>query len=287
MIKLRPLDQLQFAVKPVPARDIGPQGELRWIKISQLRIDPDYQRAILDSGKANIRRMIEGFSWLLFGAIVVAKRGGGHYAIIDGQHRATAAMLHGGIETVPCLVMTGAPKDEARAFSAINGNITRIHTLQSFRAKVAAGDSAALELVAICAHAAVTIAPYPKPDLRPGETMSLGTIHAAIKHYGADALMAALTLLRVADPESGLSAPAIMGSAHTMAKHPPWTRQAATLGEKLAARGGAAKLVPQARQRKATRGGTEWANFAALIESAIMMTERAAAIPLNRLMAGR
>lgn len=65
MTALQPLGKLTFAIKPVPSVDVGQPGELAWLPLSQLYIDPAYQRAILDSGKANIRRMVEGFSWLL------------------------------------------------------------------------------------------------------------------------------------------------------------------------------------------------------------------------------
>jgi hypothetical protein len=204
MSTLQPLPRLTFIPPPVPSADIGDMGELKWLPLSALAIDPAYQRAILDSGKANIRRMIEGFSWLLFGVLVVARRpdsanGGRQFAIIDGQHRATAALLHGAIGEVPCLVLRGGQEAEARAFSAINGNVTRIHVLQSFRASVAAGDGEARRLVMLCGRGGVTIAPYPKAELLPGETLALGTLRTCAKRYGEDVLVAALTLLRAAD----------------------------------------------------------------------------------------
>lgn len=287
MSTLRPLENLKYPVLIKPAADIGTPGELKWIELSRLYVDPTYQRAILDSGKANIRRMIEGFSWLQFGTLTVGVRPEGKFAIIDGQHRATAARLHGGIKSVPCLVLTGGPRDEARAFSSINGNVTRIHALQSFRAKVAAGDAGAVELVQICRKADVTIAPYPKTELNPGETLALGAVRAAIARHGERFLVGALRILRAADPDAGIGAPPIIGTAYALTKKPEWIRDAEKLGRALAARGGAKRLQGEAQKRRLTRGGTEWSNYAALIADAITMAQRAGSIPASRLMAGR
>ena len=285
---LQPLPKLAFVPPPMPSAEIGDMGELRWLPLTALFVDPVYQRAILDSGKANIRRMIEGFSWLLFGTLVVARRGDARFAIIDGQHRATAAALHGGISEVPCLVLRGGIEAEARAFSAINGNVTRIHALQSFRASVAAGEPAARALVALCSASGVTIAPYPKQDLNPGETFALGTLRTSAKRYGTDVLAAALRLLRAADASAGLSAAAIMGAADALHHNPAWAREPARFGPMLTARGGGlAALTERARARRAARGGPEWTNFAAVVTERLGFAERNAGVDLKRLMAGR
>jgi hypothetical protein len=287
MSDLQPLQKLQFAQRPVPASDIGDKGELAWLPLSQLYVDPAYQRAILDSGKANIRRMIEAFSWLQFGTLVVSRRTPSRYAVIDGQHRATAAMLHGGIDKVPCLILKGGREAEARAFAAINGNVTRIHPLQSFRANVAAGDGAAREIVDLCARGGVTIAPYPKMDPDPGETMALGSIRQVRKNYNDAILIAAFKLLRAAEPEAGIGAAAIIGAAKTLSVNPQWARDPKLYGGKLADRGGIAALSTKARARKATHGGPEWSSFHAVLTDAVNLAIRTAGLPLNKMMAGR
>jgi hypothetical protein len=232
--------------------------------------------------------MIEGFSWLLFGTLVVSRRDRDRYAVIDGQHRATAAMMHGRIRDVPCLVLKGGIEAEARAFSAINGNVTRIHALQSFRASVAAGDVASRDLVAICAKAKVAIAPYPKAELDAGETMALGTVRVCLKRYGEKALVASLKLLRASDDGAGLGASSIMGTCDALAKNEAWAKDAERCGAALTARGGGlAAVVERARARKATRGGTEWVNFSAVMSERLAAAQRTSIVPMSRLMAGR
>lgn len=281
------LKPLVFATHPIAAADIGPQGKLEWLPLSSLVIDPAYQREILDTGKSNIRRMIEGFSWALFGVLVVGIRGSDQYAIIDGQHRATAALMHGSISLVPCVVLRGGQADEARAFSSINGNVTRIHALQSFRAKVIAGDPGAVNLVEMCRSAGVTIAPYPKTDLEPGETLALGTIRVSIGRNRMDATLDALRLLRATDPQRGLAAACILAAADVMAKNPEWRTKIATIATQLAGRGGIEAMRARAQARKASRGGTEWSNLSAVLSDTIRMSIAAPLAQRERMMAGR
>ena len=70
---------------------------------------------------------------------------GGKFAIIDGQHRATAAALIG-IETVPAQVIVADRIEQASAFKSINGQVTRVNKLALHHAAVAAGDAEAREL---------------------------------------------------------------------------------------------------------------------------------------------
>jgi len=108
---------------PSLAPDLGPLPELRWIPISQLVIDPRYQRDIGRAGAKNVRRIAERFDWTKFGVTIVARLAEDLYAIVDGQHRTTGAAGRG-IEAVPCLVIHADPKLQAESFAAINGAVT-------------------------------------------------------------------------------------------------------------------------------------------------------------------
>lgn len=293
MSELQPLPSLRFEQRPVPAAAIGARGRLEWIKLESLSIDPEYQREILDTGKSNIRRMIEGFSWALFGVLVVGVRDNGmssassRYAIIDGQHRATAAKMHGGIDRVPCIVLAGGVEEEARAFSAINGNVTRIHALQSFRASVAAKNPDSVALVALCRRADVTIAPYPKMELAPGETMALGAVRKASKAHGDAMVVRALKLLRAASPQEGLGAAAITGAVALFGKEPALAADPDKRGAYLRDRGGLAQLMARADKRRATYGGSMILNFAAVLRVALLDAQRASPATMARMMAGK
>jgi hypothetical protein len=84
-----------------------------------------YQREISRAGSINVERIAEYFGWEKFSPVIVAPVEGGMFSIIDGQHRATAAMLRG-IEKVPYEIVHIDRARQAEAFAAINGNITRV-----------------------------------------------------------------------------------------------------------------------------------------------------------------
>lgn len=113
-----------------PASEVGERPELQWLKISRLRIDPRYQRDIGQRGANNILAIAPAFRWSKFGPLIVAPIGEGLFAIVDGQHRATAAALRG-FESVPCVIIAADEAEQADAFVAINANVTAMSPLQA------------------------------------------------------------------------------------------------------------------------------------------------------------
>ncbi|NKW09813.1 ParB N-terminal domain-containing protein [Ochrobactrum tritici] len=69
---------------------------------------------------------------------------GGRYSIIDGQHRVHAAAMCG-VEAVPCQIVQIDKKEQAASFAAVNGNVTKITTVNLLKAALAAGEQWALE----------------------------------------------------------------------------------------------------------------------------------------------
>lgn len=130
----RAIETRGYAKLKVP-NTFGNVPRLEWLSISQLVVDPEYQREISYVGRKNIRHIAEHFNWSMFGTVMVAAIGGSQFAIVDGQHRATAAALCG-IEKVPCQIVDALRGEQAAAFRAINGNTTRPHTIQLFHASV-------------------------------------------------------------------------------------------------------------------------------------------------------
>src|SRR5437868_11859154 len=88
-------------IKVTAPRDIGPAPDLRWLPIDRLVIDDSYQRPIAFAGRRNINAIANAFDWRRFSPVIVAPVEGGSYAIVDGQHRTTAAAAIG-ITSVPC-----------------------------------------------------------------------------------------------------------------------------------------------------------------------------------------
>jgi len=195
MSDLRRIDPSPFLPRlprgPMP--EVGERPELQWLKISKLRIDPRYQREIGRRGADNIVAIVPKFKWAKFTPVVVAPIGEGLFAIIDGQHRTTAAAARG-FESVPCVIIQVDHADQADAFVAINANVTAMSLLQLHAARLAAGDKTADELTQACAEAGVTICRYPVPanKMKPGDTLAVGMLQSVLAKFGREILVAAL-----------------------------------------------------------------------------------------------
>lgn len=174
----------------------GSKPKFAWLHVANLRVDDRYQRPLKRENITAIRRIAAEFSWIKFGALKVAPIAGTEpqlYAIMDGQHRATALDLMG-VNQAPCVIHDADEAQQAAAFAAINGDVVRVLALTRFNALVQAKDREAVALTKICAEAGVTIAPYPIMNsmMKPGQTVAIGTLRRAVKRYGADALKLAL-----------------------------------------------------------------------------------------------
>jgi hypothetical protein len=175
----------------------GPAPQLDWIRIDRLVVDEAYQRPVTEVGRRNIRKIAESFRWSSFSPVVVAPVAGGCFAIVDGQHRTTAAALCG-FESVPCQIILAARGGQAEAFTAINGVTTRMHGMAVHKAAVAAGDEKALAVERVAKAAGVTVLRYPKSVLNqmPGETMAIGKISALIERVGEPDTVLGLRCIR-------------------------------------------------------------------------------------------
>ncbi|HLO78174.1 MAG TPA: ParB N-terminal domain-containing protein [Magnetospirillum sp.] len=201
MSSLRPLAKPQI---PLPsAKPAGEPPRLAFIPLSKLRIDDTYQRRIERRGLKTIERIVSEFDWNRFAPLIVAPLQGGLYAIIDGQHRATAALLRG-FDKVPCAIVHASAAEQPGIFAAVNGDVTPITIFQMFKAARAANQEWALDIDRACAAAGIVPLVYPKGrgEIKPFETMAIGTLRqfiirfgvaevaaalkAAVKHHGAD-----------------------------------------------------------------------------------------------------
>ncbi len=209
---LRPIATDDFAGVTLPA-DFGAAPMLDWIDITRLVVDESYQRAIGKDGRGNIRRIAENFRWSRFAPVIVAPIAGGQFAIIDGQHRTTAAQL-AGHDRVPCQVIIADRTEQAAAFAAVNGTVTRINSLALFKAAIAAGEPRATRILDVARRGGAKILFYPKSELNqePGETMAIGAIGRVIDRFGEDTVILALRCV-VETPnrvKGGLLAPIIL-----------------------------------------------------------------------------
>lgn len=192
MTELRPLTRpvLNLAA----ARTAGRPPRLAFLPLAKLRIDGRYQRDLEPRGLKTIEKIHNEFDWNMFAPLVVAHVPGSDlHVIIDGQHRATAALLRG-FDLVPCAIVDATALEQPRIFTAINGTVTPITIFQLFKAARAAKVEWALDIDRACEPAGLTPLVYPKPKnkIQPFETMAIGTLRRNIARFGVKDVSAAL-----------------------------------------------------------------------------------------------
>jgi hypothetical protein len=197
------MSELRELTRPVVniahVKPAGRPPRLDFLPLSQMRIDDAYQRRIEGRGLQTIVRICNEFDWRRFTPVIVARIAGKQelYAVIDGQHRATAALLRG-FDKVPCAILDASALEQPAIFAAINGNVTPVTIFQLFKAARAAKAEWALDIDEACATGGIVPLLYPKPKstIRPFETMAIGTLRRSIMRFGKDQVGAAIKAVR-------------------------------------------------------------------------------------------
>jgi hypothetical protein len=179
--------------KPKSPFKPGPAPQLSWIEVERFVVDDSYQREVGKRGRFNVQHIAEHFDWSKFAPVIVAPVEGGLYAIVDGQHRTTAAMLRG-IEKVPCQVVQADRAQQAAAYAAVNGNITKTTAQQLFHARLAAGDENSQELAKVCAAGGIEILRRNliTAKMKVGQTQAVGALSRCLRDFGRNVLITAL-----------------------------------------------------------------------------------------------
>jgi hypothetical protein len=188
----RPLSTKRFT-NPQSEFSPGPAPFLQWIEVDKLVVDSEYQREIGKRGAANVQQIAENFEWSKFAPVIVAPIEGGQFAIVDGQHRTSAAILRDQ-KAVPCQVVQADRAKQAAAYAAVNGSITKTTAQQLFHAKVAARDAQALQLSEVCVAAGVEIVRknLNQSQAKSGQTQAVTALSRCLAVYGRDTLITAL-----------------------------------------------------------------------------------------------
>jgi hypothetical protein len=220
----KPLETKRFAA-PTCQFSPGPAPILNWIETEKLVVDTTYQREIGRRGSVNVHQIAENFDWSKFAPVIVAPVEGGRFAIVDGQHRTTAAILRGQ-DQVPCQVVQADRAKQAAAYAAVNGNITKTTAQQLYHAKLAAKDSDAVALSEICTVAGVEVIRKNVPllALKPGQTQAVTALARCMSLYGRDTLITALQCItQTGDGNAGfVKATVIEALCEVLHETPAW-----------------------------------------------------------------
>lgn len=181
-------------VDVAPATVFGEKPALLWLPVKDLRVDETYQRPVTARGLNTIAHIARHFSWSKFQAVIVAPvTGAGLWTIIDGQHRCLAATVCR-IREVPCMVVDVQSSEAAKIFAAVN-TVTPMTILALFKASRIAGEAWAVEIDRVCKGAGIEPLVYPvsKTNMKPFQTLAIGTIRREIARSGGEIVKAALS----------------------------------------------------------------------------------------------
>ncbi|MDB5733192.1 MAG: hypothetical protein JWQ03_3087 [Variovorax sp.] len=191
---------------PYPA-PLGSMPTIEWLHVNRLSVDAAYQRSTdNDASRRLITSIAAKFDWRLCAPLVVSRRPDGSLAIIDGQHRWTAASRRGDIPQLPCCVFSyEGPEEEARMFIASNRARKPMNRLDDFHAALAAADDDALEINRLVTEAGLKVARNTASAAwGPGEIAFTAAIATAIRKHGPVLVTSALTMIAEAFPDDRL-----------------------------------------------------------------------------------
>lgn len=201
LIKIPLLDMKDLDV----STNLGRMPRFAMVPKDCLYVDPSYQRRM--DGRRSVelvRKIVEDFSWAKFQPLTVVERPDGRFPVVDGQHRATAAILHPAVVDVPCWIIP-APETQAQAkvFAGVNADRNAMTSMNLFKAALAAGDPDALQVKKLCDQAGITIAYHTgtAKKLKPLQTMAVNTIRKMVANHGEKHALAALRTLAAAYPD--------------------------------------------------------------------------------------
>lgn len=203
----------------------GPAPMLQWIETHLLVVDDSYQRAMGSLAWRHIVSIANNFDWSKFTPVIVAPVEGGFYAIIDGQHRTTAAFLHN-IKRVPCGVVQADRAQQAAAFAAINAKVTRLKQHNIFHAELQAGCPFAQRIADVACRAGVKIPRHKmsSKEMPPNGILAMASLKAIVSTYGDEVAISALQC--VTETGDGnphmLKGVLIRALAEVLSKRPLW-----------------------------------------------------------------
>jgi ParB-like nuclease domain len=215
---------------------MGAVPDLRWLPISQLVVDERYQRDIGRQGRKHIAAIAYAFDWRMFSAVVVSPVAGGDYAIMDGQHRTTAALAVG-FDQVPCQIIQADGFDQAKAFTAINGRKIGVSMDQRYRAALAAADPQALAVERVTRKAGIILLRHnpSQANMLPGESIAHVSIGKIVRSYGERCATIILSAARaMAHDDVGVLKSTLIDAVEMMFSRHPTLQQDAAVQEKFA-----------------------------------------------------
>ena len=184
------------------------RAELRWVPLADMRVNEMAQRDLVE---ARVDKLATAFDLEQFGAPTVNLRGG-HYYIIDGQHRIEALRRwmgdgHWEDQSVQCFAYEGLTEEqEAEVFLRLNDTLT-VNAMTKYRVGVEAGRPDETQVNKLVTSLGLRVS-LERSD---GAIGAVGTLMRLFRRAGPDVLTQTLRIVRDSYGDAGMEATVIDG----------------------------------------------------------------------------
>lgn len=201
---------------------------LEWIPANQLVTDPAYERPL---STIKVRKIVREFNPDAVGVLMTSRRSDSSNVLIDGQHRCAAFLaMEWGEQRLPCLVYHGLTlEQEAELFVVYNRDRSKPLQHDLFRAEVAAGNPAAMEIVKVLGRHGLSVTQFREQGKdthrKAGVVSAVGALKRIHAQAGPVVLDETISVLKEAwGEEYGNQAytnPLLQGVALVLARYSP------------------------------------------------------------------
>lgn len=134
----------------------GHQFEYRMVKLSEILVDPLYQREL---NQSKVEKILKHWNYDLVNAPKLSMRADGRFYVINGQHTVAALKIHEGKDTpILCKVYRGLTWEEEKdLFIQQNGITSDPTTFEKLRAEFNGGNVEIRDMVKAAAEAGVQV----------------------------------------------------------------------------------------------------------------------------------
>lgn len=231
-------------------RRIAREAKTQWVTLGLMRVSPVGQRRFRQAWADEI---LTNFALEELRKPTVSKRGG-HYYIIDGQHRIAALKkwLGEGWESqqVECEVYDGlTEQEEADKFDLLN-NVKVVNAFDRFRVRIAAGRPVETHINEIVKNERLVIS----AEKVPGRIMAVGALRNIYTRAGAETLARSLRIIRDAYGDAGLEAAVIDGIGHLCQRYNGQLEEETAVSRLSTAHGGVSGLLAKAETLRKQTG---------------------------------
>lgn len=234
-----------------PAKKAERSSHLTWVPLSEMKVSPRAQQKFRP---AHAEMIAADFNIEALGFLVVSHRDGAYY-IMDGQHRAAAAKIHGyGDQQLQCECYEGLTEEEEAEIFLERNTRKEPPAFEKFRIAITAGRLVECEIERVLRANGFVLS----LDNLPGAVSAVATLKKVYDRAGSTTMAKSLRIVRDSYGDAALTAQVIEGVGLLCQRYNGELPAEPDVTKRLGAiNGGVNGLLVQANLLHAKFGGTK------------------------------